>query len=117
MKVRLRQEGSQVWINWDDKCWMLLGAKELRQIWREMDGVLKLAEEYEQADRIIQDTAIMLRAGAPFALSDNRKIVESAKTMAAWDSDLRRYMPMRGITSQERFGTPSIKQTMPRMMK
>jgi len=68
------------------------------------------AEEQAQAERIALDSAVMLRAGVPFILSNRPDILAEAKREAAWGRDLRRYMPDRGIRSQEKFGVPMIKR-------
>ena len=115
MRIVIRQEGAHVLLNFDDKFFVQLEAAAARELWAQLSGQIALAEEYEQAERIIRDSAILLRAGAPIALSSNPKIVDAAKQSAAWDSDLRRYMPMKGITSQESFGTPRIIQTGPKV--
>lgn len=74
----------------------------------------KKAEELACAEQIALDSAIMLRAGAPFVLSSRPDILTEAKKEAAWGSGLRRYMPDRGIKSQEKFGTPTIIRHSPR---
>lgn len=71
----------------------------------------KKAEEYRDANRIIMDQAILQRAGAPLGLSLNRKIQEEARKEAQWNSDLRRYMPLRGIEPRAIIGTPTIRKS------
>lgn len=66
-----------------------------------------LADEFAQAERIAADSAILLRAGSNFALSNDPRIIEEAKKRAAWDTDLRRFMP-GGVKSEEAFGTPAV---------
>lgn len=115
--VKAHAEGAYVLLQFLDgaqQFFVQLEAKHGRELLQKLDGPVKLAEEFVQREQIIHDSAILLRAGATFALSDNKKIVDAAKQSAAWDSDLRRYMPMKGITSQEKFGTPSIIQHAPR---
>lgn len=67
----------------------------------------KLAEEQAHLDEIAYDSAVMLRAGLPFVLSNRRDVLDVAKREAAW-GNLRRYMPDRGIRSREKFGTPTL---------
>lgn len=66
-----------------------------------------LAEEHAKAEQIAFDTAVLYRAGAPLGLSDHPAIIEEARKVAAWNSDLRRFMP-GGVKSEEAFGVPSI---------
>lgn len=75
-------------------------------------GKLRL-EELEQAERIARDSAILLRAGANFGLSNDPRILDAAKNAAAWDSELRRCMP-GGVKSEEAFGTPALIRHAPR---
>lgn len=71
-------------------------------------SVAKLAEEWDNAERLIADQALMIRTGAPFGLTNNRKITEAAYTEAQW-GDLRRHVPAAPtIRSREEFGTPRI---------
>jgi hypothetical protein len=73
----------------------------------------KRAEEWANAEAIAMDHAILLRAGFPIGLTNHPTIQAEAAKIAAWDSDLRRYMP-GGIKSQEQVGTPAIIQHSPR---
>lgn len=67
----------------------------------------KKAEEFAQATRIINDQAILTRAGFPIGLSNNPHILKEAAKEAAWNSRLRRYIPP-GVRSGEIVGTPTI---------
>jgi hypothetical protein len=72
-----------------------------------------LAEQHAKANEIIQDQAIMFRSGAPFALSDDPKILEEAKKEAVWNRDLRRSnlrLADAGIPSSEQVGVPTVTQ-------
>lgn len=68
----------------------------------------KQAEEWAKADQVMGDQALMLRTNAPFGLTSNRAILQEAAKEAQWGSELRRYLPMKGVPSKEAFGTPSI---------
>lgn len=74
----------------------------------------KRAEELAKADAIAGDQAVLLRLGVPLGLSDRPDIQQEAQKRAAWDSDLRRYIPLKrakgvgGIQSAAVFGTPRI---------
>ena len=73
-------------------------------------------EELQQAERIVFDNAILLRKGIPIGLSNHPKILEETRKEAAWNSDLRRYLP-GGVKSEEQFGTPAIKRHAPAAKK
>lgn len=74
----------------------------------------KRAEELAKAEAIAGDQAILLRLGVPLGLSNRRDIQAEAQQRAAWDSTLRRAIPLRrakgvgGVRSKEVFGTPRI---------
>ena len=89
----------------DGKLWALPWQAAL-ELGRNLISESKKAEEVAVANRVIADSALMIRAGVPFALSRNRKIIEDAKTMAQWDTGLRR--AVRANFPRAVFGTPSI---------
>lgn len=70
------------------------------------------AEEIEAHDQIATDAAILLRAGVPMGLTDHPVIRDEAAKRAAWDSDLRRYMP-GGVRGSTLFGRPGVRRTSP----
>jgi len=72
----------------------------------------KMAEEIAKAEQIAGDQAILTRAGFPVGLSNHPKIKDEAAKLAAWDTNLRRYMP-GGVKSKEVFGVPNIIQHPP----
>lgn len=76
----------------------------------------KRAEEFANAQRIINDQALLMRKGVPLGLSNRSDIQAEALKEAAWNTELRRFIPfMRGIgiPSREVFGVPSLKQSPP----
>lgn len=70
----------------------------------------KRAEEWDKASQIAADQAVLLRAGIPLGLTSHPMIQAEAAKIAAWDSDLRRYLP-GGVRSQAAVGAPSIHQS------
>lgn len=112
MKVRVKQEGPRVHVAIDDRAFLDIGPKEALELAALLRQVAKRAEEHEKADRIIYDSAILLRAGSNFALSNHAAIIDRAKLEAAHNRDLRRYMP--GIKSAEAFGLPTIRRGAPK---
>ena len=71
----------------------------------------KEAEETIKAEAIAIDQAILLRLGVPIGLTDHPDIRAEARKEAAWNSDLRRYIPpgrAGGLASQAEFGRPTI---------
>ncbi len=67
-------------------------------------------EEYDNANRIIAQDALLIRSGAPFALTDNPRIREAAFHEAQWGAEARKGMPLATVPSPRRLGTPTIKR-------
>lgn len=78
-----------------------------REIAKRLLHVAGLAEEHAKALHVAHDAAILQRAGANIGITSDPRILDEAGKLAAWDSDLRRYMP-GGVKSQEQFGRPSL---------
>lgn len=74
---------------------------------RALTAKARQAEEQQKAESIAYDAAILMRAGVPMGLSNRRDIIKEAMKEAAWNTNLRRYMP-GGIKSKEVFGTPTV---------
>ena len=51
------------------------------------------SEEYQKANQIIYDNALLQRAGIPVGLSDHPKIKEESVKEALYNRDLRRWLP------------------------
>ena len=71
-------------------------------------SVARKAEEYAKANHIIDQSALLIRSGAPFALSSDPKIQDAAYTQAQWDTKARKAMPLAGVPTPRSFGTPNI---------
>ena len=113
MKFHLRAEGPEVLINVDDRMFLTLDTKATKEFIRGLQMCVAKAEEYEQAERIITDGAILVRAGVPLGLTSRFK--DEVKKEAAWNSDLRRYLPH--VKSEEVFGLPTVFRHNPRRDK
>ena len=112
----MRREGEHVLVQFTDggKSFVLqLEGKVAVEIGRMLMQQGRLAEEWACAERIARDSAILLRAGANITLGNHPEILEEAKKLSAWDSDLRRYLP-GGVKSREAFGAPTIIMRKPR---
>ena len=85
------------------------------EIGRALIAIGRKAEEYAKATEIIHDQAILTRAGWPFmGLSADPRIQAEAAKEAAWNSDLRRYLP-GGVKSEEALFPPSVIRHAPRL--
>jgi len=69
--------------------------------------VAKKAEEWAKATRLVADSALLIRTGAPFGLTNHPLILGEAVKEAVTNRDLRRYL-RGGVKSQEVFGTPTV---------
>ncbi len=108
--AQVRQDGDRVLLAIDGKVWNLPWQSAI-ELGRLLQSFGKQAEEIAIANRVIADQALLLRVGAPFALSNHPKIRDAAKTEAAWGS-LRRYLPARFRDAE--FGVPTIRQEKPK---
>lgn len=70
-------------------------------------------EEIVKRDQVVFDQAILNRRGVPIGLINDPHLQQEAMKEAAWNSQLRRYLP-GGVQSQEAVGTPSLIKHPPR---
>lgn len=84
--------------------------------WRTADDVIRViagaarkCEEYEKANSIIIADSLLIRTGAPFALSNNPKIRDAAYNEAQW-GDSRKRMPLASVPSARACGTPTFRK-------
>ncbi len=115
--VTVRQEGDRVLIIRDGQALMDLPWDAALILSRGIHIKAKKAEEQAKALQIVSDQAILTRVGFKIGLTRNPKIMQEAMKEAAWNTQLRRYIPpprAHGIASGEVFGTPSIIQHPPK---
>ena len=112
--VRVLQNGSRVLLLSNGRLVADLPVKAARELSKALRSVSALAEEWEVAERLIDDQALMIRTGAPVGLTDNMAINKAALTEAQWGK-YRRYIPNPGgIKSQAVFGRSRIIQSDPK---
>lgn len=112
-KFVVRAEGDKVLVNLDSRAYLELEPHVAQALAMAITQAAKQADEIRNVDGIIRDSAILMRAGAPFSLSSHPRIVDAARVEAAWSGDLRRYMP-GGVKSEEVFGLPTVISHAPR---
>lgn len=105
--VDIRQDGERVIVIRDGRTILDLPYDAAQALAKAIMAQSLKAEELAKAAGIIQDSAILMRAGAPLSLTNHPHLLDQARVEAAWNSDLRRYMP-GGVKSREVFGTPAI---------
>ncbi len=112
IKVSVKQEGSRVLLEIGGRAVAMPWDKAL-ELSRALRVMGKKAEAHDSAQRIIHDGAILLRAGVPVGLTDDVKLQEEIAKEAAWNKELRRYMP-GGIRSRAVVHAPKILRGKPR---
>lgn len=106
-QVRIRQEGTYVLVIVDGKTVINAPYNVALDIFREGIAASKRAEELAHVEGIVHDQAILIRAGAPFGLTNNTAMLREAVTEAGHNPVIRRHMP-GGIKSKELVGTPEV---------
>lgn len=104
---RVRQEGTRVLIISEGKLVLDLPWKAAFAVSKGLLTAAKLAEEQAEALKIIQDQALIQRAGFPIGLTNNPEIQKEAMKEAVHNRRLRRALP-GGIKSQSVVGTPTL---------
>jgi hypothetical protein len=67
------------------------------ELGRALIAQARKADTWVHAQQVIDDQAILLRAGVPVTLATTREMQREAGKEAAWNSKLRRYLPNRDI--------------------
>lgn len=112
-QITIRREGTHILLLKNGVLFADMPWDKAEQVARAIMSKARSAEEEAKADAIARDHAILLRAGVPLGLTNEPRIRSMARTLAAWSSELRRYMP-GGIKSREEFGVPAIIQQPPK---
>jgi len=73
----------------------------------------RICEQYEKANQVIHDAAIMARTGLPIGFTSDPKMQDEARKESMYNREIRRSnLPKIGsIPGQEVFGTPAITNT------
>jgi len=111
--MSVRQEGDRVLVFKNGVLIADMPWQAADQLWKAIRAKTKAAEEHASAEQIIADQSLLIRAGAPFGLTNHPLILSEATKEAAWNRDLRRHLP-GGIKSTEILGLPRIIQHKPR---
>ena len=92
------------------------------EIARALTIMARRGEEYEKANAIIMDNALLQRSGAPIGLSDRADIKDETAKEALYNKTLRRLMPWRqknvsqgieGIRTRGVVGAPALTKHKP----
>ena len=83
---------------------------------RKLKRKVALAEHWAERERIADDGALLCRVGYPVGITDNPAIQNEIRKRAAWDKDLRRYLP-GGVKSEEVIGCATIWRSFERIRR
>lgn len=108
----IRAEGDRVFANIGGRMFLDLEWKAALELGQAFVAAARQAEEVAKAERIAFDSAILVRAGVPFTLSNRPEIIEMTKVEAVHNRTLRR--AMQGIKSASVVGMPVLFQEKPR---
>ena len=114
--ARIRHEGLTVQVIFSDGKAVALAWDAALALGQAITYHARLVEEVVKRERVVMDQAILLRAGLWLPLVNDPYLRHQAHQEAAWNSDLRRYLP-GGIPSQEEVGRPTIIRHRPRLTK
>lgn len=88
----VRAEGDRVVVLQDGQLIADLPVDAARALSKALHVKALEAEEFEKAEQIAYDQAVLLRSGVPLGLSLRKDIQREASHLASWDDGLRRYM-------------------------
>lgn len=115
--VRTHREGTRVLLFVDGELVCDVPWKGALEISRALRIKAKEAEALAKANKIIMDQALLTRAGFPIGLTSNPDMKKEAMKEAAWNRDLRRYIPLSkagNIASGESVGEPTLIKHLPK---
>lgn len=98
--VTLHQELDRVWLIINGQRVLDMGWQQALEVGKALMFQARKAEEVAKIDQVVFDQAILMRAGFPMRFATRNDMLKLAGNEAAWNSDLRRYMP----NNLERYG-------------
>jgi len=111
-EAKVKQNGTRVLVLIDGKLALDLPWEAALALSKGIRIQAKRAEELAKAPQIIQDQALIQRAGFPVGLTNNPDIQKEAMKVAQHDRKLRRFLP-GGIKSEGAVGTPTVIKKLP----
>lgn len=111
--LSIRQEGDRVLLIKDGRLICDMPWHAALQVADYIKSKAKLAEEYAHKEKIIDDQALLIRAGMPFGLTNHPVMLKEAVKEAFTNRFLRRALPF-GVKSTSVVGTPTVKLGKPK---
>lgn len=118
--LTIRQDGTRVMLLHQGRCLCSMPWQAALDLAHAIRMQARRAEELDRAPAIIHDQAIVTRLGLRFGLTAHPTLLREACKEAAWNRDLRRYIPSgkaRGLDRQSVVGAPRLIQTPPMKTK
>lgn len=106
--VRVRQEGASVLLIIDERATEMPWDAAI-ELGRALIAKGHLAEEIAKHEQVIEDQAILTRAGIPIGLAVDERVVQEAAKEAAWSTKLRRWIP-GGVKSRQMVWGPTVRR-------
>lgn len=108
--VTIHRESTRVYLKRGNEVLLDMPWEAALEVGRALIQLGRQAEQVCKIDQVIADQAILMRAGAPIALTGNQAAQQEALKEAMWNPQLRKYMPDRvgNIATAETFGLPVI---------
>lgn len=117
MRVRIRQDGEKVILIFDGQFDVVLHWDAALALAREIQAQAKRAEEIASREQVIGDAAFALRAGLPFALTDQPHLQREAVNEALYNKKLRLHLPGKDVRDGFRFGVGQLRKRPPKESK
>lgn len=108
--VTIHREGTRVYLLQGGKVLLDMPWEGALEVGRALVQLGKQGEQISKMEQVIADQAVLMRAGAPIALTGNHAAQQEALKEAMWNPSLRKYMPdgVGKIETAEAFGLPTV---------
>lgn len=108
----VRQEGREILLIVNGRAVLQMPWDAALVLSRAIYTQAKKAEELANADLLIADNALLMRAGIPLDLTTRPELLNESRKEAAWNSSLRRYIRASRYDQRHagRVYAPSVKQ-------
>lgn len=98
VNITVRWERQNVLLVINGKLVLDVQWQQALELGRALIAQARKADTWVNAQQVIDDQALLLRAGVPLTLAGDPAMQQEAGKEAAWNSDLRRALPNRDIS-------------------
>jgi len=103
----VRRQGDRILLLDSGRLLLELPYPAARELARALLTQAVRVDEVAHAQEVVADQALLLRSGAPFALTQVSGLLHEASRLARYDRSLRRALP--GVVPVAKVGVPSIR--------